>query len=140
MMETSIITASEPGFHAVVVMILAGVALVLFASERVPLASTSLLILVFLSLFFELVPFIGDAGPLRATHLFVGFGHQALIAVCSLMIAGQALVRTGALEPIGRELARLWSVSPVLSFFATLVVRDSFLVVQSAYRSKHLTA
>jgi len=121
-MDTSIISASDPGFHAIVVMILVGIALLLFASERVPLASTSLLILVFLSLFFELMPFVGDTGPLRAAHLFIGFGHQALIAVCSLMIAGQALIRTGALEPIGRELARLWSVSPVLSFLATLVI------------------
>jgi len=51
-METSIITVAEPGFHAIVVMILVGVALVFFASERIPLASTSLLILVSLSLFF----------------------------------------------------------------------------------------
>jgi di/tricarboxylate transporter len=121
-METSIIAVSEPGFHAIVVMIMVGVALVLFASERIPLASTSLLILVSLSLFFELMPFTGEAGPLRASHLLTGFGHQALIAVCSLMIAGHALVRTGALEPVGRELARLWSVSPILSFLATLVI------------------
>ena len=121
-METSIITASEPGLHSIVVMILVGVALVLFASERIPLASTSLLILVSLSLLFELVPYVGEAGRLRASHLLTGFGHQALIAVCSLMIAGQALVRTGALEPIGRELARLWVVSPKLSFLATLLI------------------
>lgn len=121
-METSIITASDPGFHAIVVMVFVGLALVLFANERVPLASTSLLILVSLSLFFELMPMSTDSGTLRAADLFLGFGHQALIAVCSLMIAGQALIRTGALEPVGRELARLWSVSPVLSFLATLVI------------------
>ncbi len=121
-METSIITTSEPGFHAIVVMVFVGLALVLFANERVPLASTSLLILVSLSLFFELMPMSTDSGTLHAADLFLGFGHQALIAVCSLMIAGQALIRTGALEPVGRELARLWSVSPVLSFLATLVI------------------
>ena len=121
-METSIITVSEPGFHAIVVMVFVGFALVLFANERVPLASTSLLILVSLSLFFELIPMNIDSDRLRAADLFIGFGHQALIAVCSLMIAGQALIRTGALEPVGRELARLWSVSPGLSFLATLVI------------------
>ena len=121
-MDTSIITVSEPGFHAIVVMVFVGLALVLFANERVPLASTSLFILVSLSLFFELIPMSTDSDRLRATDLYIGFGHQALIAVCSLMIAGQALIRTGALEPVGRELARLWSVSPVLSFLATLVI------------------
>ncbi len=38
------------------------------------------------------------------------------------MIAGQALVRTGALEPVGRQLARLWSISPMLSLLITLLV------------------
>ena len=112
----------EPNFHAIVVMLLVVVALALFASERIPLATSSLLILVFLALFFELFPYQTSQGVLRASSFFSGFGHQALIAVCALMIAGQALVRTGALEPIGRQLAKLWAVSPLLSFLATLVI------------------
>ncbi len=108
--------------HAYVVMGLVVVALVLFASERIPLASTSLLILVLLSLLFEVFPYQGSDGALRASDLFLGFGHQALVAVCALMIAGQALVRTGALEPIGRQLARWWGKAPLLSFLATLVI------------------
>ncbi len=108
--------------HAWVVMGLVVLALVLFASERIPLASTSLLILVLLSLLFEVFPYEGSRGTLRASDLFLGFGHQALVAVCALMIAGQALVRTGALEPIGRQLARWWGKAPLLSFLATLVI------------------
>ena len=115
-----ITTGSE--FHAYAVMALVVLALVLFASERVPLASSSLMILVLLTLLFEVFPFSGSAGPVRASHLFLGFGHQALIAVCALMIAGQALVRTGALEPIGRQLALWWSHRPLLTFLATLVI------------------
>ncbi len=109
-------------YHAYVVMGLVVLALILFASERIPLASTSLLILVLLSLLFEVFPYDSADGPLRASDLFLGFGHQALVAVCALMIAGQALVRTGALEPIGRQLARWWGRAPLLSFFATLVI------------------
>ena len=96
---------TDPGFHAYAVMALVVLALILFASGRVPLATSSLLILVLLTLLFEVFPFYGDSGAVRASDLFLGFGHQALVAVCSLMIAGQALVRTGALEPIGRQLA-----------------------------------
>jgi di/tricarboxylate transporter len=121
-MEAALIAPAEPGLHAIVVMLLVVVALVLFASDRIPLATSSLLILVFLSLFFEIFPYRTEHGYLRASDFFVGFGHQALVAVCALMIAGQALVRTGALEPIGRQLARLWKVSPLLSFLATLVI------------------
>jgi len=109
-------------FHAYVVMALVVLALILFASERIPLASSSLLILVLLALLFEIYPYSGGAGPVRASNLFLGFGHQALVAVCALMIAGQALVRTGALEPIGRELARWWSVFPKVTFLTTLVI------------------
>ena len=52
----------------------------------------------------------------------MGFANQALIAVCALMVAGQAMVRTGAMEPIGRMLAKLWKVYPALSLLLTLVV------------------
>ena len=112
----------DPGFHAYAVMALVVLALVLFASERVPIATSSLLVLVLLTLLFEVFPFHGGSGQLRASDLFLGFGHQALVAVCSLMIAGQALVRTGALDPIGRQLARWWSHSPLLTFLVTLVI------------------
>ena len=109
-------------FHAYAVMGVVLLALILFASERIPLASSSLLILVLLSLLFEVFPFSSAHGELRATDLFLGFGHQALIAVCALMIAGQALVRTGALEPIGRQLARAWMQRPLLTFLAALII------------------
>ncbi len=120
-MEVMSLAAAQPNLHAIVVMLLVVVALGLFASERIPLATSSLSILVFLTLFFELVPYQTSHGVLRASDFFSGFGHQALVAVCALMIAGQALVRTGALEPVGRQLAKLWSVSPLLSFLATLL-------------------
>jgi len=114
--------ALPDGFHAYAVMALVVLALILFASERVPLASSSLLILVLLTLLFEIFPFNSSYGKVRASDLFLGFGHQALVAVCALMIAGQALVRTGALEPIGRQLARWWSHRPLLTFLVTLVI------------------
>jgi len=111
-----------PEFHAYAVMALVLLALLLFASERIPLATSSLLILVLLALLFELFPYHSNAGLVRAGDLFLGFGHQALVAVCALMIAGQALVRTGALEPIGRQLARWWNIFPMATFLMTLVI------------------
>ena len=112
----------ETGMHAYIVMALVGLALILFASERIPLASASLLILVLLALLFEVFPYNGINGPVEASDLFLGFGHQALVAVCALMIVGQALVRTGALEPIGRQLAKWWTIFPRLTFLMTLFV------------------
>ena len=114
--------SSIPDFHAYAVMALVALALLLFASERIPLATSSLSILVLLTLLFALFPYQGATGPFAASDLFLGFGHQALVAVCALMIAGQALVRTGALEPVGRWLARHWAQSPRLTFLFTLVL------------------
>ena len=37
-------------------------------------------------------------------------------------------MRTGALEPVGRSLANLWSVSPVFSLLLTLVVGGALSV------------
>jgi len=116
------ILITNPDFHAYAVMLLVCLALLLFASERVPLATSSLLIMVTLLLLFEIFPYTGSNGLFQASDLFLGFGHQALIAVCSLMIAGQALVRTGALEPVGRHLARRWAKHPKLTFLFTLVL------------------
>ena len=57
-------------------MALVVLALILFASERIPLASSSLLILVLLALLFEIYPYSGSAGPVRASNLFLGFGQS----------------------------------------------------------------
>jgi di/tricarboxylate transporter len=111
-----------PDTHALSVLALTVLALFLFTRERIPLETSSLLILVALAVGFELFPYEGASGVIRATDFFYGFGHEALVAVCGLMIAGQGLVRTGALEPVGRVLARAWGVSPWFSLLATLIV------------------
>jgi len=111
-----------PEPHALAVLVLAALALVLFTRERIPIETSSLAVLVALAVGFEWFPYHGEHGHLQAIDLFSGFGHEALIAVCALMICGQGLVRTGALEPVGRQLARLWSVSPALSLLLTLVL------------------
>lgn len=112
-----------PNVHAIATLLLTAGALVLFTRERVPLETSSLLVLVVLTVGFELFPYYGQqAQQLHATNFFSGFGHEALIAVCGLMIVGHGLVRTGALEPVGRMLGRLWGVSPQLSLLLTLVI------------------
>jgi di/tricarboxylate transporter len=111
-----------PDQHALAVLALTAVALFLFTRERIPLETSSLIVLVLLTLGFEWFPYQDAAGPLRTVDFFSGFGHEALVAVCGLMIVGHGLVRTGALEPVGRLLARIWSNSPQLTLLLTLVL------------------
>lgn len=110
-----------PNAHALAVMLLTAVALILFTREKIPLESSSFLILIALAVGFELFPFQKDGSVLHAVDFFHGFGHEALVAVCALMIAGQGIVRTGALEPVGRALARIWKVNPSISLLLTLL-------------------
>jgi len=99
-------------------MLLTVVALYLFTRDRLPLEMTSLGLLIALTLGFSIFPFPG----FDPTVLYQGFGHEALIAVCALMVVGQGLVNTGALQPVARALGTLWSKSPFLTFLLTLVV------------------
>ena len=111
-----------PNAHAAGVMLLTLLALVLFSRDRIPLESSSLFILCLLAVGFHLLPFDSGTGVLQASDFFHGFGHEALVAVCALMIVGQALVRTGALEPVAAALARSWRTRPVLSLLMTLLM------------------
>lgn len=111
-----------PNPHAVAVLVLTLIALVLFSREKIALESSSLMILMALAVGFEIVPYHDARGvALHATDFFYGFGHEALVAVCALMIAGQGVMRTNALDPIGRMLARMWKTSPTLSLLLTLL-------------------
>ena len=113
---------APPNVHALAVMFLTVLALILFTREKIPLESTSFMVLIGLAVGFELFPFQVDGSVLHAVDFFHGFGHEALVAVCALMIAGQGILRTGALEPVGRTLARLWKLSPNVSLLLTLLV------------------
>lgn len=113
---------ASPDPHAIGILLLTILALILFTRENIPLETSSLLVIAILAVGFELFPYKIDDDNFHSIDLFSGFGHEALIAVCALMIAGQALVRTGALEPIGRSLAKLWRISPLLSLLLTLII------------------
>jgi di/tricarboxylate transporter len=102
-------------------MLLTLAAFAAFTFELLPVATIGLAIVVLLATGFTLFPFSGPGGALNASHLFLSFGHEALIAICSLMILGRALSVTGALEPAARLLARGWKEHPRLSLLAVLV-------------------
>lgn len=108
--------------HAFAVLGLTVLALVLFTRQTIPLETSSLWILCLLVLGFELFPYAGPEGEFRATDLYAGFAHPALIAVSSLMILGYGLVRTGALEVVSAFLSRLWKKNASISFLLTMLL------------------
>jgi len=71
---------------------------------------------------FEIVPYTkGGEVLLSRVDFFHGFGNEALIAICALMMVGKALETTGALQPLANIVSKAWSSRPVLALAITLV-------------------
>lgn len=108
--------------HGVAVLILTVIALFLFTRDRIPLESSSLTILILLVAGFTLFPYQRDGEVLvSAADFFAGFGNEALVAICALMMVGKALETTGALLPLASVVSRAWSTRPVLALLITLI-------------------
>ena len=73
-------------------------------------------------LVFQLFPYEGPDGRLMPQTFLAGFGHEALITICALMIIGKGMETTGALQPLALSLARSWSARPMLASLLTLLI------------------
>ncbi|MFW5679021.1 MAG: SLC13 family permease, partial [Pseudomonadota bacterium] len=107
-------------------------ALVAFAAERWRPELTALGTLVALLLVFELFPTETPRGVLTATELLAGFANPAVITVMALLVVGQAMVLTGAIEVVARPLVRAAVVAPRRTIaFALLTVLGSSAVLNN---------
>ena len=111
----------SPDYHGIAVLILTGIALVLFTRDKIPLETTSLVVLVLLAAGFQIFPYIIEGRVFSSVEFFSGFGNEALITICALMIIGQAIERTGALQPLASLLSNAWLSQPLLASLLTLI-------------------
>jgi di/tricarboxylate transporter len=111
-----------PDAHGIAVLILTILALILFTRDNIPLESSSLAILILLVAGFQLVPYTKDGEViLSSIDFFAGFGNEALIAICALMMVGKALETTGSLQSLARVVSKAWASRPVAALAITLV-------------------
>ena len=80
-----------------VVLILLLVAVILFATERIPIDIVTLMLVVALIL----------TGTLSAAEAFAGFGNDIVITISGLFILTGGLVKTGVIDVVGRRLHRI---------------------------------
>ncbi len=114
--------AITPDAHGLAVLLLTVVALFLFTRDNIALESSSLAILILLTVGFALFPYEKNGElVLRSVDFFAGFGNEALIAICALMMVGKALETTGALQPLASIVGKAWASAPVLALLATLI-------------------
>ncbi|MEE8392750.1 MAG: SLC13 family permease [Rhodospirillales bacterium] len=75
-------------------------AFIVYALEKVPMEVTSVGIVCVLLLFFHVFPVVDESGvnKLDSAEILHGFSSPALIAVVSLLVIGQGMVRTGVLD------------------------------------------
>ena len=102
-------------------LLLTAVALFLFTRDRLPLETSSLAVLILLVAGFQLFPYEKGDIVIGPVDFLAGFGNEALVAICALMMVGKALETTGALQPLATVVSRAWSTRPVLALLVTLV-------------------
>jgi di/tricarboxylate transporter len=95
------------------------VALVLFVTEKIPVALTAIGIMVALVVCRVLSP----------KEAVAGLAHPAVVTVGSMFLISKGLVRTGSVEYIGRRIARLAGGNLTLAMFSIL----SAVAVSSAF-------
>ena len=114
----------DPNIQMWMTLAIIGAALVIYALERTPMEVTALGVLGVLLVLFYVFPLPGPDGAnvLDAPRLLEGFANPALITVLALLVIGQGLVRTGALDYLVRLVFRLGGGSPVRSTMLILIV------------------
>ena len=84
-------------FGIATVLTLLFIALVLFATERIPIDVVTILLVIALVV----------TGTLSVSEAFAGFGNDIVITISGLFILTGGLVKTGVIDVIGRRLHRI---------------------------------
>ena len=97
------------GLQMWITLALVLITIVAFALERLPLEVTAASLIAILMIVFHFLPVVDGNGEnqLNAAKLLEGFANPGLITVIALLVVGEAMVRTGALEGVATTLHQL---------------------------------
>lgn len=98
--------------------------LVLYVSEKVSIEVASIGVICMLIAFFQAFPVHSADGEnlLDAERILRGFANPALITVLALLVVGQGMIRTGALEKLSRLVLHVGQGSSLLTFAIVMAV------------------
>ncbi|MEJ2408202.1 MAG: SLC13 family permease [Novosphingobium sp.] len=111
-----------PDLHAASAILIALAMFYGFMNGRLRVEIVSLLTIGSIALLLYVFPMPGQNKYAGLQLAFEGFGHYALVTICSLMILGRGMVVTGALDPAARLLAQMWRHNKTLALLVTLVI------------------
>ena len=107
-----------------------GVAVVAYALERWAMKLTSVATILALMLIFHLGGPVGDIGVLGPGAFLSGFAAPALITILALMVVGQGLIRTGAIEAVVAPLVARLRPRPLVTgatLFLAVALLSAFI-------------
>ncbi|MDP2122015.1 MAG: SLC13 family permease [Hoeflea sp.] len=120
-----------PDIHLIATFVIIAATIVAYASERWAMETVSLVSLAAVLLLFGVAPYASaDGGVLSPEQLLSGFSNPALITVIALLIVGQGLFATDAMEMPARRLGKLGGAStfrPILFILVGAAVFSAFL-------------
>jgi di/tricarboxylate transporter len=111
-----------PSYHAIAAMAVTITMFIAFARGRYPEEIISLITIAVIGVGLYFAPLAGGKPTDGLAIAFGGFGHQALITICALMIMGRGLVVTGALEPFARLLESVFRINGQLGLLVALLI------------------
>ncbi len=99
-------------------------AIVAYSYDRIPLELSSIATVALLLFLFHVMPLYDDSGAkvLDARTILRGFADPSLITIMALLVVGQGLVQTGALNGPARMLVGWGKTHPNLVLLACLLV------------------
>ena len=95
-----------------IALIILGVMLVLFATERIPIATTSILACIALAVF----------GVIPITTAFAGFGSDIVFLIVGMVVVGNALFETGVARAIGETVISVVGTNERVFILAIVLV------------------
>ncbi len=112
-----------PDIHMWFSLVLIAAAMVGYANDKMPMELTSIFIIATLLTFFHLFPLENSQGDLLLTteKLLLGFANPALLTVLCLLVLGQAVVQTGALNEVSNYIIHFMGKQPIIALAATLL-------------------
>lgn len=109
-------------FHLLATFVIIGATILAYASEKLSMEAVSLGSLSVLLFLFGLVPFTSSAGvELTPARLLAGFSDPALATVIALLIVGQGLFATDAVDGPARAIGKLGGPSGRRAIFFVIV-------------------
>ena len=112
-------------------LIIVVMSMIFYALDYLSIVIKSIVILTFLLIFFSLFPFIDNSGQnlLNPQAILKGFSNTSLITVLCLLILGQGVVQTRALDNVLSNLMRFFPDKPNLIIILCLF----FVLILSAF-------